>query len=259
MTSSTKRSGRERRTEVISILADALLGMWIEERDMGAASRAAASGSKDSSQESHEASSSKRNTGAPNTRTGAAERDIKPADPAATPELIEALARMAIDELVAKFREVFGRSTRSRNEPYLRKRLAWRITQLGRCGESAIASSSNREDTVGRQRVVLNISKLEKSTGVRGRNTKRDVRLPKVGSVLSRVYQGERYEVRVMHRGFEYRGARYGSLSKIATEITGTIWNGFAFFGLQHRRAAKARSRPMAIRVRQARDSPKSA
>jgi hypothetical protein len=32
--------------------------------------------------------------------------------------------------------------------------------------------------------------------------------------------------------GFEYEGRRYGSLSKIATEITGTRWNGFTFFNL---------------------------
>lgn len=254
-TSSKKRSGRERRTEAINILVDALLAMWIEERATGAASCAAASGTKNSSHESDEASASEQNAGAPNTQTGAAKRDKRDiksaaisAEPSATPELIEALARMAIDELGAKFREVFGRPTRSRNEPYLRKRLALRITQLGRCGETAIASSSTREDATVGPRVVLNISKLGNSKGEGGRSAKRDVRLPKVGSVLARVYQGERHEVRVLRRGFDYRGARYASLSKIATEITGTIWNGFAFFGLEHRRAPKACSRPMAIR-----------
>ncbi len=32
--------------------------------------------------------------------------------------------------------------------------------------------------------------------------------------------------------GFEYEGRRYRSLSNIAAEITGTHWNGFAFFGV---------------------------
>jgi hypothetical protein len=43
-----------------------------------------------------------------------------------------------------------------------------------------------------------------------------------------------------MQAGFEYQGRRYGSLSAIATQITGTRWNGLAFFGLARtRRAAK--------------------
>ena len=35
--------------------------------------------------------------------------------------------------------------------------------------------------------------------------------------------------------GFEYRGERHASLSKIAREISGTNWNGFLYFGLQRR------------------------
>ncbi len=33
--------------------------------------------------------------------------------------------------------------------------------------------------------------------------------------------------------GFDYRGARYASLSRIAREITGTRWSGPLFFGLR--------------------------
>ncbi len=40
--------------------------------------------------------------------------------------------------------------------------------------------------------------------------------------------------------GFEHQGQRYSSLSQVARAITGTPWNGFAFFGLQRRsRSAK--------------------
>jgi hypothetical protein len=38
--------------------------------------------------------------------------------------------------------------------------------------------------------------------------------------------------VRVLDEGFEFEGRLYKSLSKIATEIAGTRWNGFTFFGL---------------------------
>ncbi len=33
--------------------------------------------------------------------------------------------------------------------------------------------------------------------------------------------------------GFDYRAARYASLSRIAREITGTRWSGPLFFGLR--------------------------
>jgi hypothetical protein len=36
-----------------------------------------------------------------------------------------------------------------------------------------------------------------------------------------------------MADGFAYDGEKYTSLSEIATEITGTKWNGPRFFGLR--------------------------
>jgi hypothetical protein len=37
----------------------------------------------------------------------------------------------------------------------------------------------------------------------------------------------------VMADGFVYEGKRFASLSEIASEITGTRWNGPRFFGLR--------------------------
>jgi hypothetical protein len=39
----------------------------------------------------------------------------------------------------------------------------------------------------------------------------------------------------VLDDGFDYRGARYASLSQIARAITGTRWSGPLFFGLRRR------------------------
>ena len=63
----------------------------------------------------------------------------------------------------------------------------------------------------------------------------RDPRVPPAGTVLRRVFDGKTYEVTVCAEGFEYEGRRYKSLSAIATEIAGTRWNGFLFFGLKKR------------------------
>ena len=53
------------------------------------------------------------------------------------------------------------------------------------------------------------------------------------GASLLREWNAETHEVRVLEKGFEYRGQRYRSLSAIAREITGTRWSGPAFFGLK--------------------------
>ena len=50
---------------------------------------------------------------------------------------------------------------------------------------------------------------------------------------LIRSYRGNTYIVKVRSKGFEWNGACYGSLSKIATEITGSRRSGPKFFGLK--------------------------
>ena len=53
------------------------------------------------------------------------------------------------------------------------------------------------------------------------------------GTTLERAWRGETHVVTVMADGFADRGQRYRSLSQIARMITGTRWNGPAFFGLR--------------------------
>ena len=64
----------------------------------------------------------------------------------------------------------------------------------------------------------------------------------KPGVRLLREWNGEMYEVMVLESGFEYRGARYKSLSMIARVITGTRWSGPRFFGLRRGNRGKALS-----------------
>ncbi len=53
------------------------------------------------------------------------------------------------------------------------------------------------------------------------------------GTRLIREWGGAVHQVTVGEDGFDYRGARYASLSRIAREITGTRWSGPLFFGLR--------------------------
>ena len=60
----------------------------------------------------------------------------------------------------------------------------------------------------------------------------RDARVPMPGSLIVKKYKTQTIVVKVRNEGFEFDGRQFTSLSAIAGEITGTRWNGFAFFGL---------------------------
>ena len=55
----------------------------------------------------------------------------------------------------------------------------------------------------------------------------------KPGAELVRTWNGKTYRVMVMADGFAHDGRTFASLSEIASEITGTRWNGPRFFGLR--------------------------
>ena len=52
------------------------------------------------------------------------------------------------------------------------------------------------------------------------------------GNRLVRRWRGRTYVVEATETGLSYDGATFGSLSEIATKITGTRWSGPKFFGL---------------------------
>ena len=62
------------------------------------------------------------------------------------------------------------------------------------------------------------------------------------GTVLTREWNGQTYRVMVVSEGFAWAGRTYDSLSKIASAITGTQWNGPRFFGLRDRTPAEVAS-----------------
>jgi hypothetical protein len=60
----------------------------------------------------------------------------------------------------------------------------------------------------------------------------------KPGTQLIRQWQNTTHTVMVLEEGFALDGRTYKSLSAIAKAITGTNWNGYAFFGIK--RTARA-------------------
>jgi hypothetical protein len=55
----------------------------------------------------------------------------------------------------------------------------------------------------------------------------------KPGTQMIRQWQNTTHTVTALVEGFEWNGRIYKSLSAVANAITGTNWNGFAFFGIK--------------------------
>ena len=133
-----------------------------------------------------------------------------------TQELL-ALRAMDVASLHARYVELFGREPRSRHREHLYRKVAFKIQERAFGGLSAVA----------RKRLDGLIAEIELPTAP----PMRDGLAP--GSVLSRVWHDRRNEVRVLDDGrFEFEGTSYRSLSAIAKAVTGTNWNGRAWFGL---------------------------
>lgn len=143
---------------------------------------------------------------------------------------------MGLAELRAKHLELFGEETKSKNLPFLRKRMAFRLQERVHGGLSPEARAkvdelAPAELPIGRA-VRPPRRREEAGPGPKFMGSQRDPRLPNPGTRLVREFQGVLHEVEVLERGFRYRGRDYRSLSAIAREITGTAWNGFGFFRL---------------------------
>ncbi len=142
---------------------------------------------------------------------------------------VASLAGLPFDDLRQRWRELFGAEAPTHNRPHIERRLAYRIQELAYGGLSDWARSRLREisDAQG-----LDLDALSESQN-RERVRKRRSGMPVAGTRFVRDWEGERHEVTVLACGFEFQGRRYKSLSAIARAITGTRWNGPAFFGLR--------------------------
>ena len=151
---------------------------------------------------------------------------------------IRQLEDMTVGDLAELYRQLYGEPTRTRNKDYLRKRLQFRLQELANGGlpAKALAKISELGDELPER---WRIRQAEKDK-LPMPEAPRDPRLPPVGTVLRRAHQGTTHEVTVALDGFDYAGKRFKTLSGIAKLITGTPWNGFAFFGLKAPPADKA-------------------
>lgn len=141
------------------------------------------------------------------------------------------LANLKLGALKARLHEITGTETRSNNRPYLIKRILQE--QLRR--QDACPAEPATSAPAGASRVPTTEAPARKRTTTAERPRDRDPRLPAVGAILEREHDGKTIKVKVAEDGFVYKAKNYRSLSAIAKEVTGTVWNGFLFFGLAQR------------------------
>ena len=140
---------------------------------------------------------------------------------------IAELPTLPIDRLKERWRALYGTEPPAYNRAHLVKRLAYRVQELAYGGLSEIAMAQLRDH--------VEDGHLGVDTPGKGRSEKkkRDLDLPVVGTRIIREWNGHRYEVTVLHDGFEFQGRRFRSLTAVAKAITGGHRNGPAFFGLR--------------------------
>src|SRR5712671_6220005 len=143
----------------------------------------------------------------------------KAVDPAVEVEL-DRLPTMPIANLRKRYRELFRTEPPKAFGPdLLRRSIAHRIQEKAYGG---LATPTRRLlDQLVKAAMAKPNGRLELPQRI------------KPGSELVRTWKGKTYRVMVMADGFAHDGKTFASLSEIATDITGTRWNGPRFFGLR--------------------------
>jgi len=141
---------------------------------------------------------------------------------------IAALGGLSAAELKERWRDLNGTEPPRYNRDFLLKRLAHRVQELAHGGLSESARS--------RMNQALEEAGFDDLGGEpeRRKESRHKPDIPVAGTRLVREWRGRRYEATIVPGGFEFEGRRYRSLTAITKAITGTHWNGRAFFGLRN-------------------------
>lgn len=152
---------------------------------------------------------------------------------------VEKLRRATLAELRSRYREVFQEETRSRHREHLFRRIAWRLQALAegdlpdraRRRAQQIAQDADLRMIAPPDFLMVEGERVRTTRANPGRR-EQDSRLPLPGTLLTRRWRGRTLLVEVLAQGFRYDNQHYSSLSAVTAAVTGTRWNGLAFFGL---------------------------
>jgi Protein of unknown function (DUF2924) len=143
----------------------------------------------------------------------------KPRDEALEAE-IRRLPDLSLAELRARWKALFGNpAPKSLRRKFLARAVAYQMQVLAYGGLSASAKRQLGEIAAALRRGDAD------AAGV--------ARKIRPGTQMIRQWLDKTHTVTAMPDGFEWNGQIYKSLSAIAKQITGTHWNGYAFFGIK--------------------------
>ena len=135
-----------------------------------------------------------------------------------------------VGELRARWHTVFRR----RAPAHLPRHLLFRILayrfQADRLGDL----DAETVRLLDRSGSTADVGKLAAEFNQRGADLK-------AGSILIREWDGQLHRVMVLADSFAWNEKVYPSLSKVASAMTGTRWNGPRFFGLRDKSSKKVR------------------
>ena len=141
-------------------------------------------------------------------------------DDAALEAEIGQLPALSLLELRNRWKTLFGHpAPKSLRRNFLARAVAYQI-QVEAYGGLSVA-------TKRRLREIAHAVRTGDANAMLGSNR------IKPGTQMIRQWQNTTYTVTALAEGFEWNGRTYKSLSAVANAITGTNWNGFAFFGIK--------------------------
>ena len=158
---------------------------------------------------------------------------------------LERLCAVPLETVRQRYRELFGEEPRSRHKASLIRRIGWRMQANAEGDLSERARRRALEIATDSDLRVLPPRRLQDAP-LGPRRPRSDHRIPDPGTVLTREFRGQSITVKVLAEGFEFQGRQYRSLSAVASEATGTRWNGLAFFGLTGERRKEEEKRHVA-------------
>lgn len=136
------------------------------------------------------------------------------------------LLKKTIPELRKMYGEHFAREAPPYNKKYLIDKIAFRMQEraYGKLSKEAERKLNHLAD------------KAEQGKKVSAE------KLPIAGTRFTKEHNGKWHDVLVTDVGFIYEGQFFTSLSKVAGKITGTNWNGPAFFSLRDKKKNETRN-----------------
>ena len=141
-------------------------------------------------------------------------------DDAALEAEIGRLPALSLLELRTRWKTLFGHSApKSLRRNFLARAVAYQM-QVEAYGGLSVA-------TKRRLREIVNAVRNGDASAALGSNR------IKPGTQMIRQWHDTIHTVTALAEGFEWNGRNYKSLSAVANAITGTNWNGYAFFGIK--------------------------